>query len=352
MAAGLAVTAVSACGGSSKASGGVLGDNQTAVSTGAAPTTAGSSSDATGTVTKAISKVSDSSGVQLVITLAGKASAFPTSGTATPAQLQAILNSQLIIATHTSNGGTLASSAKGGSSGDFQIALVNAGANLGTFEIIGGKTLYARVDINKTSTVYGLGKGSAEKAQQELQQASAEIPGLDALEAGSWVSIDLTPLLQLEKQSASTSNTIAGLNPASEQKLVSQFIQAFKQNSQITKVGSANGGTEYQAVVREKALVNALGQAAQSIPGLGSKAGKLNGANIPATQTATVDMTIKNGSLTELSLPLNQFDTNHKLRGPLTLNMGISPSGAISVPADAKAINLAPILSELGSTKT
>jgi hypothetical protein len=341
LAAGLAVTAVSACGGGG---GGSLSLGGTKTST------PSGSSGATGKVTSAITGVGQDAGVQLVLSLEGSPSSFPASAKLTQQQLQAILNSQLIIATHSANGKSLTQSAGSGSTGDFQIALVNSGANLGTIEII-GKTLYLRIDINKTASAYGLTTGKAAEVQQALQAEGSAIPGLSALSAGQWVSADLTPLLQLEQQSASTSTTTAGsgLSAASEKQLIEAAVQAFKQNSTITEVGPANGGTKYQAVVREKALVTALGQAAQGIPGLGSKASSLNGSNISATQTVTVDVILKGDTLSELQVPLNQFDTKNTFRGPVTLDIGIAGSPAITAPSGATSINVSNILSELGA---
>jgi hypothetical protein len=270
LAVGLAVTTVSACGGGGGSSSLGLGGTKTSTvgGTGSSGTSSGaskSSGNPTGDVTDAIKSIGNSKGVQLVFSLEGSASAFPSTSGLTSDQAQAILNTQLTIEATGANGKSLDQSAGSGNSGDFLIALSSGGANLGTFEVL-GKTLYARVDINKTASTYGLTKGKAAQAQQALQADSSAIPGLSALSAGQWVSIDLTPLLQLEQQSAGSTTTTAGsgVSPASEKALVAAFVQAFQQNSQITEVGSADGGTEYQAVIREKGLVTALGQAAES----------------------------------------------------------------------------------------
>jgi len=334
-----------------------LGGTKTSAASGTGGTTGGSSGGSgggspTGNVTTAIKSIGNSTGVQLVISLQGAASAFPASSKLTSTQESALLSSQLIIGTETSDGKSLTQSASAGAgnSGKFELALSSNGANLASIEVL-GSTLYARVDINQTATTYGLTKGKAEQAQQELAQAGSSIPGLSALSAGKWVSLDLTPLLQLEQKSASTSTTTSGsaVSPASEAALVSAFLQAFEQNSQITEVGPADGGTKYQAVVREKALVTALGQASASIPGLGSEANKANASNIPATQTLTVDVVVKGGALTDLQLPLNQFDKTNQLKGPLTLDVGFSGAPTITAPQGATAVDLSGILSQLGS---
>lgn len=349
-AVGLAVTVVSACGGG--------GGHHSGINLGS-PTTGGGNGggNASSTVTNAVKKLGNEQGLQLVLHLDGSASAFGSKSNLTSAQKQAILNSQVIFAVNTGNGKSLTQAAAANKnsssavpSGDFQLALKNNGSNLGTFEVINGKTLYARVDIHQVTTTYGIDAGKAMQFEQELQAASAQVPGLDALNAGQWVSVDLTPLLQLEQQSQGSSTTTgSGLSPASEAQAVTAFLQAFQQNSQITKVGSANGGTKYQAVVKEKQLVNSLGQSLQAVPGLGSRAAGLNNNNIPAGQTVTVDVTVKNGEVSELQLPLNQFDTTHDLNGPLTLSLDVSPSGAISAPQGAKPINVQQIISGLGA---
>lgn len=354
-AAGLAVTLVSACGGGGGHSGGLSLGSGTTTGGGSNGGGGGSSADASAAVVKAVTKLGNEQGIQLGLHMDGQASAFGSNSDLTTSQQQAILNSRVLFAVNTGNGKSLvqdASSANTASNtpgGDVQIALTNKGANLGTLEVINGKTAYARVDIHQFTDTYGLDQGSVQQFESELQQASSQVPGLSALQAGKWVSVDLAPLLQLEQQSGgSSSSGNMNLSPATAGKVISGFLQAFEHNSTVTKTGSALGGTEYQAVVKEKGFASSFGQTIQSIPGLGADATGMTDNNIPANQTLTLNIVVKNGEVSEVELPLNQFDTNHELNGPITLGLDVAPTGAISAPSGATPVDISQFLGDLG----
>jgi len=50
-----------------------------------------------------------------------------------------------------------------------------------------------------------------------------------------------------------------------------------------------------------------------------------------------------------LQLPLNQFDKTNQLKGPLTLDVGVSGAPTITAPQGATSVNISGILSQLGS---
>ena len=71
---------------------------------------------------------------------------------------------------------------------------------------------------------------------------------------------------------------------------------------------------------------------------------------VPANKSANVIATVGGGIVSNLALPLNQFDTKKMLKGPVNADLAVDKAGAVSAPSGAVAINLPQLLHALGGS--
>jgi hypothetical protein len=326
--AGLAVTFLGACGNSSSAA------------------------NSPQAVQSALHATATQSGLQLILTLQGRASAYPSDGNSsggnsgngnsslTQAQKQAILNSQLALTVVAAKGTTLYNAGPGGS---LALALSQGGTTyLEVREVGTPPTLYARVDIDKLTSAYGLDKGSVARFRSQLEKLGSQVGGLTALDKGQWVSVNVN----LVNQFASA----AGLTLPSLPQLVARVVGAFFNTlGQSTNIQPGKAG-QAQVTVNAQALVTALAQAAETTPGMSSLSKQTNGLSqrahnaVPADKSGTVTVTVSDGIASNLALSLNQFDTSHQFSGPASANLAVSKSTSVSAPSGAVPINIPQLL--------
>ena len=289
-------------------------------------------------VQSALHATATQSGLQLTLTLHGSASAFPSndSSSLTSNQKQAILNSQLALTVVAAPGTTLANA---GTGGNLALALSQNGTTyLEVREVGTPPTLYARVDIDKLRSAYSLDKGSVAKFRSELKKLGSQVSGLTELDNGQWVSVNV----DLVNQFASA----AGLTLPSLPQLVARVVGAFFNTlAQSTNIQPGKTG-QAQVTVNAQALVTGLAQAVQSTPGMSSLSKQMSGLSqrahsaVPANKSGTVTVTVSGGTISNLALPLNQFDTSHQFSGPASANLAVSKSSTVSAPSGATSINL------------
>ena len=298
----------------------------------------GSSSSANSpqNVQSALKSTANQSGLQLTLTLSGKASDFSASGDSglTAAQMQAILDSSVALTVHASEGTTLANA---GTGGELAFSLTESGSSLVELKVV-GTTLFVRVDIQKLTAAYGLDKGKVAEFRSQLGRLGSQVGGLGALNNGQWVSLDIN----LINQFAQT----AGVTLPSVPQLLGRVVGAFFNTlAQSTNISSAGDG-KAQLTVNAQQLVTALAQAVAATPGMSTLSSQISGlaerahAAVPAGKSAHVVVTLGGGIVSNLELPLNQFDTSHTMKGPVSANLAVAKSGAVSAPSGAVAINL------------
>lgn len=279
------------------------------------------------------------SGLQLTLTAQGNEASIPDNGSGlTTAQKQAILNSSLVLTVHAANGTTLSNA---GSGGELSLAMDEGGQTLGQLEIV-GQTLYLKVDISRIASAYQLDKGQAAKFTSELQQLAPQVPGLSALSAGNWTSIDLGVVNQFTQ----TLGITLPSGPQMVARLVGAFFNALAQGTP----SSANGAT--QVNVSAQNLVTALAQSISATlsatPGMSKYANDVTAAEGHLKlqgESGNVQVTTSGGSVSALQLPLNQFDKT--ITGPVSLNMAVADAGPISAPSGATAIDLSKLIHAL-----
>jgi hypothetical protein len=303
-----------------------------------------SASNSPHAVHSALQATANQSGLQLTLSLKGSPSTFANNGssTLTPAQEQAILASQVNVTVVPAPGTTLASA---GSGGQLALAVTQGGNSVVEVRVTGKPpTLYARVDVAKLSSAYGLDKGKVAQFRSELEKLGTQVTGLQALDNDQWVSLDVNAL--------STLAAAAGITLPSAPQVVARIVGAFfNQLNQAANIQPTAAG-QAQLTVNSQQLVSGLAQAVAATPGvsgLNKQASSLpqRAQNAVPARSATVIVTVGGGIVSNLQLSLNQFDTAHHLNGPASANLAVSKAGSVPTPSGATPINLGQLIHAL-----
>jgi hypothetical protein len=305
----------------------------------------GSSSSATSpqAVQSAFKTTANQSALQLTLSLQGKLSDFPSNGSSglTSSQEQAILNSRLVLTVHAASGTTLANA---GSGGELALSLQEGGNTLLQVRLV-GSNLFAQVDIQQLTSAYGLDKGKAAQLRSELGQLGSRIGGLSALANGQWVSLNISTLGALVAAAGITLPSA----PQLVARIVGSFFDSLAQGTNITSVGASKA----QMTVNAQQLVTDLAQAVAATPGVSTFGKEISSlaqrahAAVPANKSGKVIVTVSGGIVSNLNLSLNQFDTSQKLSGPVSADLAVAKSGAVSAPSGATPINIPQLVQAL-----
>jgi hypothetical protein len=291
-------------------------------------------------VQSALKATANHSGLQLTLSLQGNQSDFSNSSDSglSAAQEKAILASTLALTVNAAKGTSLADA---GTGGDLQLTLAESGNTLAEIRVV-GSTLFAQVDFQKLTDAYSLDKGKVAQFRAQLQRLGSQVGGLSALNNGDWVSLDI----KLIDQFAET----AGITLPSAPQLVGRIAGAFFNSlAQSTNISSTGNDTA-QMTVNAQQLVTDLAQAVAQTPGMSSLSKQVSGLSqrahdaVPANKSGKVIATVGDGIVSNLGLPLNQFDTSNMLKGPVSANLAVAKAGSVSAPSGATAINLPQLL--------
>ena len=294
-------------------------------------------------VQAALRNTAKQSGVQVTLSLQASQSAFADNGssTLTPAQEQAILDSQLAVTVQAAKGTSLANA---GTGGELALALSHEGTPLAEIRIV-GSTLYAQIDLDAFTSTYDLDQGKVAQFRSQLDKLGSQVAGLKALDSGKWVSIDI----DLVDQFAETLGVTLPSAPQLVARIFGALFNTLAQSSSIQPIGSQQA----QLTVNSQQLVSALAQAVSTTPGMSSLNQQTNNLTqrahdaVPANKSATVNVTVGGTIISNLELPLNQFDTSHQLNGHASANFDVARSRSVSAPSGAVPINLGQLIHAL-----
>jgi hypothetical protein len=303
-----------------------------------------SSSNSPHAVQAALKNTANQSGLRLTLSLKGSASVFSDNGssTLTTKQKQAILDSELDVTVHAAKGTKLANAGTGGELG---LALNQAGGQPFLELRVVDTKLYARVNLDKLSSVYGLERGSVARFRTRVETLGKQVQGLQTLDNGQWVSVDLN----LVNQFAS----VAGITLPSVPQLVARIFGAFfNALSQSTSIEPTTAG-QAEITFNAQQVVTSVAQAVANTPGMSGLDKQTKGLAqrahdaVPANKSATATVTVSGGIASNLELGLNQFDTKQQMNGTASANMAVSRSGAVSAPPGAVPLNLSQLIHAL-----
>jgi hypothetical protein len=319
--AGLAVSGLAACG------------STTTARTASAPVS----------VQGALRATPNQSGLRLTVTVNGDPATF-TGGRLTAAQKQAILASSLVLTIHAGDGRTLANADTGGQAA---LALENGGSQLAQLEEV-GSTAYAKVDISKIASVYHLDPQDVARFRALLGRYSSQVSALRALEQGRWISLDLGAIQPLAQAAGMTLPSIPQLAAG----LTTTVFNVLAEGATPATAGSGPS----QVTVDVHRLITALAHAltatsglAKLSPQIGDLAQKAEQA-VPSNTFAKVDVTVIGGTVSNLRIPLNQFDTARHLNSQASVNVAVAPANTVAAPSGAVPVNLGQLLGLIGQS--
>jgi len=299
-------------------------------------------------VTDAVNRVGSGGSGTLTLSLFGSAADFDALSTTAASKKTDALANKLIP-----NSSVTLSFQKGStpSTGSGELDLKLNGEDRAVDVIISKHILYAKADVKGIGSATG---ANTSKLTTQAGALAAEIPAINDLLAGKYVSLDLNSVSGLLKQvaGAGASGSTTTSVPASELKQIeAQVRAALLTNSQITKVGSDSVGDHYQVVVQGKQLVQSLSGSVSQLAGpLASQLGSVNkDVNKVPAKPVTVDTWVSGGKLKQIEVDLRQF---HQGAGgpsnPVGIKVAVSDSGSVSVPSGATPVDLTKVAGLLG----
>ncbi|MGH9075928.1 MAG: hypothetical protein ACRDY0_00470 [Acidimicrobiales bacterium] len=312
LAAGLAATAVVACGSASPTSG---------------PTPSQ-------TVNNALAADFNQGGLMADVSLdTTPAILMARSSTLSAAQAHEILSSHLVVSTHAMGTATLAAQSAGATS---EVSLQSGTSVLADIRFIGSE-LYARADIAGISQAYGLNKGTVASFRQALTRAAGRIPAAAALANDKWVSLNLSAALQALGGQFGLGGSTSTTNPELGAQLAAGLQGIFAHTAKV-----ANAGDHYVVTFQDRALLSQVAGLLSStpalsvVPGVGSLSQAAN--TVSSKKTTMVDVVVSNNHVTQLRLPLGQFDAKKAPSGTDDVVVNLGAAGAIVAPASSTAL--------------
>lgn len=318
-------------------------------------------------VDSAVNKLGSNNSLEVALSLPISASDLQqmsgSGSQVTPAEAQAIAGGSIFIIVGAGHGDLSSSRTDPNDALDFGVTI----SGNTPFEIrYVDQNLYVHVQINQMLTDVGQDPSKASQITGEAGQLNTYVPGLSSLIQGSWVELSHGSLQSLEgplkgienefASKGSSSSSVPSSTPSLSQelKLYSIIINAVKANSTITSLGSSGGRSEYSVTVQVANLLTAVApqieSAFASVPKEGADLQtqiQKAEASIPPGQTATADVYVANGSLSEVDIDLNQF--THKYSFPIPLHINLSSPGAPTAPSGATQLDTSKLPSLLGS---
>jgi hypothetical protein len=172
-----------------------------------------------------------------------------------------------------------------------------------------------------------------------------------ALIKGQWISIDTGVVTSLSKLAGAGGSTAAPkLDTASQAKIVAALRKALADNATFKDLGSHDGADQVQVTVPArqlaKELKTGLAPALTQIPGF--KPADLNGLDNVPNKTVSAELSIKDGSLSAVSVDIAQFDDTAHGKLPLKLSLD-GGTGQVTAPAGARAITMKDITNLMSS---
>ncbi|MFD3453400.1 hypothetical protein ACFWVC_14615 [Streptomyces sp. NPDC058691] len=228
------------------------------------------------------------------------------------------------------------------------------GKDLVEVRSLAGKKTYLRVDLRQfMSIAEDLGTKQDKSDMKEFQQFLDAADGLpssyksvkDAL-GGKWVSVDLKAFEEFSKSMAKDSPAgsplpdTSALDAKTQARITKALREALENNAKFADAGSKDGADHVKVTVPAGKTADALAKALEPV------ADQLPDGFSPADlekvpdKDVTLDVAVKDGALSGITLDLDQFDTGDEIHGALPLTVGFaSDAGTVAAPAGATPLN-------------
>jgi len=217
---------------------------------------------------------------------------------------------------------------------------------------MGSTTVYARGNLKKVMELAdkadkgGKGKGgtsaSGRAALDQLAEKADSLPSSMAAVKGAlkgeWVRLDPKSFEEFSKSKGGAKDSDKKLDPKAQKQLFDTLEKALGDNATFKETGSRDGADHVKVTVPAKKFAQDLEKGLKPLKDkLGDKAGKLDGLGKVKDKDLTVDVAVRNGMVSGLTLDLSQL--SEKIKGELPLTLAVKGgSGRIEAPAGAKEL--------------
>ncbi|MEU4626558.1 hypothetical protein AB0G04_42075 [Actinoplanes sp. NPDC023801] len=241
---------------------------------------------------------------------------------------------------------------KGGAGVADDKALINAtidGVTGAEIRVI-DKIAYVKVPVRELAAKFG---APASEVDEIAKEAGAEIPGIDKLIDGGWISIDSAEIEEFTKKagvsasaaSQEDSDKIAAELKTSAQNLLdgADVVRDEKDKKHlVVTTSTTKAHAEAKRFVEALEKIATKEQASILDEAIGTEMDKA-----PAEKPIVLDLWVDNGKFEAFEINLLQFVEGNT--GRASVRVDIANSADIVAPADATKIDLAPIFEALGS---
>jgi hypothetical protein len=227
---------------------------------------------------------------------------------------------------------------------------VSAGGDSSLLEVrsLNGKKLYVKADLKQLMTL-GASAGDAEskadlKEFQSMLDRADKLPSsyksVKNLLGGKWVSIDPDSFEELAKEfggSGSGAGTDA-LDTRTQQAIVRAVAKAIGSNATFKDTGSKNGADHITVTVPAAKTADALAKALKPYKDDLPDGFDLSDLKDVPKKNITLDVALKDGALSGITVDVAQFDKKVKGELPLTIGFG-ADAKPVRAPAGATVLN-------------
>jgi hypothetical protein len=267
----------------------------------------------------------------------------PSDTPLTAKQAQELSTASLVIETKTTDGSKLSSANGTSNKAAFRLAVQDNGNSLAEIRTV-DNTLYIQADLKTLLDIFG-----KSKQYGELTARASSLPSfVQAFVQGKWVSLELNSLKSLASQFGASAST----NPQQNQKLLTDLKATLGRDVTVTRVGTDDQGDHLKVTAQSRALVDDIAKTVQAdMPSAGLATNALKPTSVP-DHSVVIDVWVKDGSLSKLSLDLVQFAKPGEAKAgdhlPVVLTFDKSADD-ISKPAGAVPVDTSQLFTMLGA---
>ncbi|WP_043262666.1 hypothetical protein [Streptomyces sp. CT34] len=222
-----------------------------------------------------------------------------------------------------------------------------------------GKKMYQRMDFQRLAKLAPQGSANFARRQDELNKLPSPFK---EMMSGQWVAYDVKDFEEFAKKKqpglgGPGAGPAAQLKVEDQKKVMDAFEKAFIDHADLNDAGSKGGADHVRATVPAKKAMTALAKGLEPLADKSPSFGSLRDSvkDVPE-KDITLDIAIKDGAVSELTLNLAQFTEDDKKAGeelPLSIELkGEAP--AFEAPSGAKTVkpkDLERAVSDLQSAK-
>ncbi|GAA1357353.1 hypothetical protein [Streptomyces beijiangensis] len=228
--------------------------------------------------------------------------------------------------------------------GSVSFALSNGSADLIEVRSV-GQMVYLRADLKAVSALDTSSKGSDSKELDTMLKQADQLPAsMSAVKnalKGKWIGLDPKTFAAFIKQSgldkeAGLPDTGSALDPAQQKKAIEAVKKALGENAKFKDAPGKDGVDHVTVTVAGRKAAQDLVDALKPFPQFKDAFKDFKPSDVPDKDIA-IDLAVKDGMLSGISLDVAQFDTKSTGKLPLSITIDgkadpvTAPSGSVEL---------------------